>query len=93
MDGFISICAHRFHLLIQFTTISRADVQNPQINFCFRHKAVKERAYDVIRNLAGLDIDGGFPTLRLIRFSIGNLKLKGLKQGEFREIKRGEIII
>jgi 23S rRNA pseudouridine2457 synthase len=30
----------------------------------------------------------GFPTLRLIRVAIGNLRLEGLKPGEFREIAR-----
>jgi 23S rRNA pseudouridine2457 synthase len=34
----------------------------------------------------------GFPTLRLIRKKIGKLTLDGLLEGEYREIKREEII-
>lgn len=34
----------------------------------------------------------GYPTLRLIRKKIGKLELEGLSVGEFREIKKDEII-
>jgi 23S rRNA pseudouridine2457 synthase len=34
----------------------------------------------------------GFPTLRLIRKKIGKLTLDGLNEGEFREIKREDIL-
>lgn len=33
----------------------------------------------------------GFPTLRLIRYSIANLSLDGLNPGEWKEIKKGDI--
>lgn len=33
----------------------------------------------------------GFPTLRLVRFSIGKLTLEGLMPGEYREVKLSEV--
>ena len=34
----------------------------------------------------------GFPTLRLIRVSVGSLTLEGLKPGEWRQVEKTEII-
>jgi len=34
----------------------------------------------------------GFPTLRLLRVSIGNLKLEGLAPGEWRRVAKGDIL-
>lgn len=33
----------------------------------------------------------GFPTLRLVRISIGNISLEGLKPGEWRDLTAGEL--
>lgn len=33
----------------------------------------------------------GFPTLRLIRFSIANLSLEGIEEGQWKEVRREEI--
>lgn len=35
----------------------------------------------------------GFPTLRLIRMSIGNLKLGDLTSGSWREVSKGDILL
>lgn len=34
----------------------------------------------------------GFPTLRLMRIAIEDLKLEGLKAGEVKEVRRGELL-
>jgi 23S rRNA pseudouridine2457 synthase len=43
------------------------------------------------RQVRHMTAAGGFPTLRLVRVAIGNMRLDGLKPGEWREIARGDI--
>jgi 23S rRNA pseudouridine2457 synthase len=45
------------------------------------------------RQVRRMTAAAGFPTLRLIRYSIGKLTIKDLSPGNFRELKANEITL
>ena len=87
-----------------FTTKhSKASILDPQPNYPDRvppirvRKSIPDTWISITltegknRQVRKMTASSGFPTLRLIRESIGPFKLKGIKAGEVRELNSSEI--